>query len=258
LRYLILTNNFNFEGLLPDVHGTGTNAGAYVDQALRAGVDKIVFVRCAYDSLSGHLFAPYTNQFIDTYLTNGTLHQQQLERVVTQPDILFSSADLGHGAFPTPPVLRTGTTNWLSFAAPGANGPGIIRPQVQIVFHQFDFRIETADSLTNSTIRIEDVEDYRWGSFDLSTNASLVYPAGSAPPSTNQLNVQLEMTFANVAAPVSYHWQLPVALGGYAAIETSTNLVNWDQVLQIMNHGWPWIWRHQVSQAQRYFRVVAQ
>lgn len=41
LRYLLATNNYKFETLLPDVQGTGTNANNYVNLALRAGVDKI-------------------------------------------------------------------------------------------------------------------------------------------------------------------------------------------------------------------------
>src|SRR5207302_10241267 len=179
----------NFEALLPDVHGAGTNAGTYVNQAVRAGVDKITFVRPEYDALNGHFFSPYTNLFIDTYVAGGTFAQQQLQRVLTQPDILFSSADLSSGASPAPRFLRTGTTNWLSFASSGATGPGIIRPQVQIVLHRPDFLLQTADSLTNGSVVIVDFQDYHWGSFDSSSNAPLVYPASSAPPMTNQLNV---------------------------------------------------------------------
>jgi len=258
LRYLIYTNNLNFEGLLPDVHGAGTNAGSYVDQAIRGGVDKILFVRRDYDSLSGYFFTPYTNQFIDTYIAGGMRHQQQLERVVTRPDILFSSTDLSNGTAPAPRVDRTGTSNWLSFAQPGANGPGIIRPSVQIVLHHPEFLLQTADSLTDSTVLIEDFEDYRWGSFDVSSNAPVVYPVGSAPPNTNQLNIQLEMDFANLASPVSFYWQVPVPLGGQATIQTSTNLINWETLLPLINHGEPLVWHHSVSQSQRYFRVVAQ
>ncbi len=260
LRYLLSTNNMNLEALLPDVHGAGTNADAYVNQAIRGGIDKISFVRCEYDSMIGRFFTPYTNHFIDTYMTNGTLCQQQLERVVDKPDIVFYSADLSNGTWPlpTPRFVRTGTTNWLSFAAPGANGPGIIRPQVQIVLHRPTFLLETADSLTNNTVTLENFEDYRWGSFDVSTNTPIVYPPNSPLPFTNELTVQLKMTFANIAGPVACSWQLPVGLGSQANIQTSTDLINWDTVLPIINHGCPLMWHHKVSQAARYFRVVAQ
>ena len=65
LRYLLHTNNSNPEILLPGVHGVGTNAGDYVNQAVRCGVDKITFIRRDYDNLLGQFFAPYTNQFTD-------------------------------------------------------------------------------------------------------------------------------------------------------------------------------------------------
>jgi hypothetical protein len=70
LRYLLRTNNANLEILLPGVQGIGPNAGAYVDQALRPGVDKITFVRRDYDGLLGQFFSPSTNQFTDTYISN--------------------------------------------------------------------------------------------------------------------------------------------------------------------------------------------
>ena len=41
LRYLLRTNNANYEILLPGVHGVGPNASDYVDLALRFGVNKI-------------------------------------------------------------------------------------------------------------------------------------------------------------------------------------------------------------------------
>lgn len=258
LRYLIHTNNRNFEALLPDVHGSGTNAGGYVNQAIRGGVDKILFVRPAYDPLSGQFFTPYTNEFIDTYITNGALHQQQLERVVTQPDILFSSAGLSDGTWVTARVARTGTTNWLSSASPGANGPGLIRPQVQIAFHRPDFQLYTSDSPTDGAVNIEPFDDYGWGSFDNSSNAPVVYPAGPTPPMTNQFNVQLELSSAGVGMLGLFSWQLPVAPGGQANVQTSTNLVDWQTLLTLINHGSPVSWHHQVIHSQRYFRVVGQ
>jgi hypothetical protein len=261
LRYLLHTNNLNPETLLPGVHGADTNTGAYVDYALRAGVDRIVFVRPGfYDPLLGQFGVPYTNQFIDTYVANAAICRQQLERVITQPDILFSAADLSSDAGPAPRFTRTGTTNWLSFAAPGASGPGVIQPTVQITFNKLSpcSYLQTADSLTNGAALIGDFQDYRWGSFDGSTNPPVVYPVGCAPLATNQLTLQLELNFANRASPALYAWQLPVPLRGLAAIETSTNLSNWTPLLSIVNHGQPLSWRHNVSHLQRYFRVVPQ
>ena len=258
LRYLLHTNNMNFESLLPGVHGAGTNAASYVDQALRGGVNKIVLVRPDYDSLTGRFLVSYTNQFIDTYMANATIYQQQLERVVTQPDILFSSADLSGGTSSAPRFVRTGTTNWLSSAGPGATGPGVIQPKVQIILHRPTFNVRTADSPTDSSVIIQDFQDYRWGSFDLSTNAAVTYPVGSAPAHTNQLTVRLELDFANRAAPANFTWELPVALGSQATLQTSTKLTDWVPVLAISNHGQPLIWHHTGSQPERYFRIISQ
>jgi hypothetical protein len=258
LRYLLHTNNRNMEALLADVHGAGTNAGAYVDQAVRDGVDKIVFIRPGYDSLIGQFFVPYTNQFIDTYVTTGAPQQQQLERVVTRPDILFRSADLSYEGSPAPRFDRTGTSNWLSFAAPGAAGPGVIQPRVQITFHRPSSYLQTADSLTDGTVMTQAFQDYGWGSFDISANPPVAYPAGSAPVATNQLTVELELDFANRAVPAFFTWQVPVVLGSQATVQTSTNLKDWVLLFSVTNRGMPFKWRHSVSQAERYFRVVGQ
>jgi hypothetical protein len=203
LRYLLYTNNLNPEALLPGAHGAGTNTGAYVNYATRAGVDKIVFVRPGfYDSLFGQFGVPYTNQFIDTYVTNAAIRRQQLERVITQPDILFSAADLSNDAGPAPRFTRTGTANWLSFAAPGASGPGVIQPNVQITFHKpaVGAYLQTADSLTNGAALIQEFQDYHWASFDGSTNLPVVYPVGCAPLATNQLTLQLELDSASLTS----------------------------------------------------------
>ena len=45
LRYLLSAANINYEYLLPDVQGVGTNAGSLVNGAWRPGVEKITFVR---------------------------------------------------------------------------------------------------------------------------------------------------------------------------------------------------------------------
>jgi hypothetical protein len=139
LAYLLSTNNVNYETLLPDVCGIGTNANSFVNGAWRPGVDKIAFVPQPVDSLSG-AFLPTTNQFTDTYITNGNTIQQQVQRVITQPDFLFSVADTGEGDVTTPLFARTGTTNWINNAAANGKtngaGPGVIQPSVQIVFRE--------------------------------------------------------------------------------------------------------------------------
>ena len=122
LAYLLSTNNVNYETLLPGVYGVRTNANSYVNGAWRPGVDKITFVQQPADPLT-RAFLPMTNQFTDTYITNGNTIQQQLARVTSQPDFLFSVADTGESNFYTPWFVRTGTTNWINNAASNGNPP---------------------------------------------------------------------------------------------------------------------------------------
>ena len=71
--------------------------------ALRQGIKKVAFIREDYDSLLGQFFYPVTNYYTLTAITNNTLRPEKIQRVVNQPDILFSAVDLaaGYTAVPT-------------------------------------------------------------------------------------------------------------------------------------------------------------
>jgi len=137
LRYLLSSNNVNYELLLPGISSVGGNSNSFVNGAWRPGVEKITFVRQPFDGSSAR-FLPLTNQFTDTYITNGGSVQQQLQRVVTQPDILFSAGDTYEGVDATLPWFRTGTSNWFNNAVLNGNlsgaGPGVIQPPSTITF----------------------------------------------------------------------------------------------------------------------------
>src|SRR6185369_1959995 len=137
--YLLSTNAVKYESLLPGVRGAGTNASAWVDASARPGVDKITFVRHAFDAALAR-FLPMTNQFVDSYITNGAVQPQQVERVVSQPDFLFTAADLQTGAPTLVRFARTGTSDWVNNAVlngrPSAGGPGNIQPPVTITFNK--------------------------------------------------------------------------------------------------------------------------
>lgn len=256
LRYLLRSNNVNLEMLLPGTRGIGTNANFYVDLALRPGVEKITFVRQLYDSLLGQA-VPLTNQFTDSYFTNGILTHQQLERVVTQPDILFSAADTsGSDPFP-PPFTRTGTSNWWnsSTIVGGTNlGPGIIRPPIKIIFARRSPLVQTFDY--SSQVK---VYDYRWASFDGSTNAPIIYPDNFVVGNSNQLTVHLWLHKAyDFAAETHFTWQLPSPIGTQVALQASTNLADWATVVTFTNQDGEVIWNHGRLQSSRFFRVVPQ
>ncbi len=137
LRYLLSSNNVNYESLPPGVSAAGGDSGVFVKGAWRPGVEKITFVRHPCDSQSSQFLAA-TNQFTDTYFTNGALERQLIQRVSEQPDFLFSEGDTFQKGVETIPFLRSGTSNWMNHAAlngkAGGAGPGVIQPPVQITF----------------------------------------------------------------------------------------------------------------------------
>jgi len=250
LRYLLSSNRVNDEILLPDVHGAGTNAAAYVNRALRPGVEKIAFVRQIFDSRGQAV--PITNQFIDTYITNQALVHQQLERDITQPDFLFCSADLSEGDSSEPSYARTATGNWWNSAVSGGTmlGPGVIRPPVKITFHKRGPLIQTADVLEGTAT----VDNRQWASFDSSPNPPVPYPDGTG---TNQLTVHLWLSNTNTLL-AGFTWKLPLAIGGAVLLQTSTNLADWVSLTTVTNNGTVIGWHHAYSRPQRFFRLVPQ
>lgn len=247
LRYLLRTNNTNLEILLPGVHGVGINAGDYVNQALRPGVDKITFVRRDYDGLLGQFFTPYTNQFTDYYISNNTVVAQQLERVITEPDIVFSAGNGDLGIVTNAQIIRTGTSNWWNGAtSPGANGPGLIRPPIKLTFSKPVRTYVTWDNMPNAA---SEYLNY-WASFDNSTNDPVVYPLGA---SANDLTLNLHL-MRNETQVGQALWQIPLAPNDYILVQSSTNLVNWS--FHSLFYAGQVEWSHYCSDPQRFFRIV--
>ena len=60
------------------------------EPSLRRGIEKITFVKSAYDSLLGRFYNPQTNYFTMTTVTNSTNWVQTFQRVATVPDFLFT------------------------------------------------------------------------------------------------------------------------------------------------------------------------
>jgi hypothetical protein len=250
LSYLFSTNNVNYETLLPDVQGVNTNS--FVNGTWRPGVDKITFVLQPVDSLSG-VFLPMTNQFTDTYITNGNVMQQQLERVTIQPDFLFCATNL---AGSSDWFSRTGTTNWINNAAlngnPSQSGPGIIPPPVKIIFNKLGpMWISLRGSPDNSAIE----QTEQWGTFDGSTNLPIAYPQSQTP--TNQTPVR--MTLILNSTPFEYDWLVAGTTGANYDFETSTNLIDWMTLFVISNDGSiNSYFNENPSSAQRFYRIVPQ
>ena len=159
----------------------GTNATP-VSQALRAGLDKITFVRANFDSMFGQ-FDVITNRYVDKYVTNGVVQQQAIERVLTVPDIVFGAGDFGVDAVGYPfasfrTVASAGAfvnNDAINGTTPIA-GPGQINPPLQIQFNKIGpfFRNIGGGNEENGTI------GFTWGHFDGTTNAPVIFPIGSS------------------------------------------------------------------------------
>lgn len=256
LAYLLSTNNINFETLLPGIVASGANPNAFINSAWRPGVNKITFVPQPVASTLGN-FLPFTNQFTDTYLTNASFHQQQLVRVVSQPDFLFRAGDVVPDSIGLPFFRRTGTTNWLNNSVANGNtngvGPGVIQSQVQIMFNKLGRLLEAFGD--------EQPYDYsqHWASFDNSTNPPVIYPVSQT--GTNQLTVRMWLMMG--AHPKlfthSFDWKPTSATGNQFTFQTSTNLKTWVNLFTVPNDGSVYTYFDvNPPSLNRYYRLVPQ
>jgi hypothetical protein len=264
LAYLLSTNNINYEPLLPSIYGAGTNADSFVNAAWRPGVDKITFVPQPVDTLTGE-FLPMTNQFTDIYITNGNVMQQQVERVVTQPDFLFCAGDINYGIPSTATLSRTGTTNWINNAAlngnPGGAGPGVIQPQVKITFNKLGRTLEGSGTISDVSAIDWSV---CWATFDGSTNAPIVYPMPQT--GTNQMTVRMWLVMGSKvnnhfvqSYQNSFDWSPISPAGTPFAFQTSTNLTDWVTIFSVTNNSSVSTYINQApSSKQRFYRLIPQ
>jgi hypothetical protein len=150
---------------------------------LRQGIDHFTFVRASYDSLVGRFFQPITNIYTQVIVTNSQPITVSLRRVVTKPDFLFTSRDMGQ---PNAGVAeRTQTIGNFNDAnkLPGLSGPGNIEPNMTVTFNRVGPYLENIygtnfifNGLSESTADTNVV----WASFDGTTNAPVIYPNGTS------------------------------------------------------------------------------
>jgi len=215
--------------------------------ALRQGIEKVTFIRRDFDSLLGQFYSPVTNTYILTAVTNNHLFPQTIQRVVTQPDILFSAADLAGGFPAISTVARTTPAYDLTGEQPNLFGPGNIRGPVQFQFNKvgplflngtWPLFVDQAGSLLSFT----------WASYDATTNNPVIYPDGTSiadlenqaliqisppylPDGTNDMaySVQLQTTAATPNWQAPFTWALsPTSPGPLPPnlIVSSTGLIS--------------------------------
>ena len=157
---------------------------AQTNTATFQGLERVRFLRHDFDSLINRFFEPITNVYTMTELTNGTLITRTIERIILQPDILFSAEDLvGGGAQDI--VDFSADARSLTFnaanALPRLAGPGTIESPTLISFNKVGPILENQrldplrflDEATAFSLLI-------WGSFDGTTNAPVIYPNGAS------------------------------------------------------------------------------
>ena len=307
LRYLYSTNTICFETLLPGITGAGTNAAAWLNGAWRPGIDKITFVRHPTDPASG-AFLSVTNFYTDAYLTNGyltnnyvtyvyltntdvyfdllatnyyvtntslangNLVQQQLQRVISRPDFLFTVTDLFDGTFDSSSLTfgRSSTSNWINNASlnrqQSGEGPGIIAPPVQISFGKNGRQIESSGSLDQTAGEYSVINNasyfgspFLFGSCVATTNPPVVYPVSRT--GTNQMITRMWLTLGSSAQKIQqcFTWSPTTNFGGVFQCQTTTNLSDWVPLFLVTNDGSiATYYVYQPASPKRYYRLLPQ
>ncbi len=255
LRYLLNGNQVNFESLLSDVLPSDTNT-VLVRSAYRPGIEHITFVLHPASALSG-AFRPFTNQWTDVFYDEEDLpNYQSVKRVTTTPDILFTAHDLG----PTMLYQRTGTTNWENNADANGNfggaGPGVIRPLVVIALNNtIPAYYNEGWSFPSNIIQGEytAMQLQAWASFDGSTNAPFVYPAGQVL--FQPTHVRFKLTVAG--STNAFAWTLPGVANGRFLFQTTTNWNAWTTLASLTNSGvaFDFMFKASTNEPSRFFRL---
>ena len=254
LRFLLSPTNVAMETLLPDVRPLGPSAKS-VNTALRPGIGKITFVRHKFDHHSGQPL-PMRFRYPDVYIENGVTVRQHVERVVKSPDILFGTAE--NSPYISWPALyrRTDTSPWEDNAAINGNptgaGPGVIRPPIRIDFQRVGLSVGTTPQDPGGAFFMQT----GWAWFDGTTNAPVKFPSADSVVG-NKMTVWLRLY--NPGLTSDFYWHAPVIRGATAALESSTNLVNWTQWAVVTNTGAVVDWEHYgANLAREFLRVVPQ
>lgn len=170
--------------------------------SLFEGIEKVTFVRRDFDSLLGQFFQPVTNNFTLTEITNNTRVTRYVERSISSPDMLFAADDITSEGTDLP-RFATASLSVPNYSTNTANvrGPGTISPRM---FHTLNkvgpYLINSGPSFVTEASAFR---GYRWGSFDGTTNAPIVYPVGTDLQSLESL-VVINLTQPSAVTNGSY------------------------------------------------------
>lgn len=212
----VVTYFTNYTFVINPVTCSQTNGatGAYM------GIENIKFVNAqsampAYDSsMLEQFMSPITNNYTMVHVTtSGQAELQHFQRIVTQPDFLFSAQDMVAGP-DGPPVVVTYSRN-LNFDTanmlPGLAGPGTITTPTTFTFEKAgpvyynDYGSDSGSTGENmigtpyftqlpgdATTNLFYTGYFVWASFDGTTNDPVVWPNGTSIDSLeNQILIRV-------------------------------------------------------------------
>ncbi|MDB6029484.1 MAG: hypothetical protein JWM68_5707 [Verrucomicrobiales bacterium] len=267
LRFLFSQSNHANEYLPPGCTGAGSG---WVDGVTRPGIGKLTFTRMPWDS-TNNKFTRRTNFFTDYYFSMGppgdtNLVQQNMKRVIVQPDFLFRAQDSipTLSFFQKKPFLRglnngftTDASSWQknsSINGPSSDkdGPGVIQGPIEITFNDFSRFIRVAGTNQGpaySGIPFQNIFIFnQWGSFTDTTN---VVAFNSAP--TNVVSATVRTT---ISPSGSLEWILFGNINGVYRIDSSPVLTNWTPKLTFTNTDGVFTFTNGVTSVREFYRVV--
>jgi hypothetical protein len=221
LRYLLETNNVNYEALPSGVTARDGSSN-YVDHALRPGVDKLAFQKIS-EQWFGNPNWSMDLEFSDTYVVDGLFQKQELTRRISRPDIVFSAGDSGLTDGYVPFLFSRSTPNWTSLMTDfDQPGPGTLQGPVTIKFSKLGGVINQNPGYLDEP---GGLRTPRWGWFNASPLAPIEFPIASNGGADSR--IYLSRDGADPAAVV-------LAISGYPyleyVLESSTDLKTWSEV----------------------------
>jgi hypothetical protein len=206
----IVTYATNYVIIVQSLICSATVAGGTAGPGFYQGIGQVQFQRVPdmqLDPLS-HLFtSPLTNTYTMYLLnTNSQLMQQTFMRVVTAPDILFTTADLANGPGQNQfvgSVARSVPKYEIANALPNLAGPGVIDGQTTFTFNRvgavfYNGPFPDTNGFTDLVNETTQIPALQWASFDDSTNAPILYPNTA---SIQELENQMVITISPTTLP---------------------------------------------------------
>jgi len=204
LRYLYNSNNFRYETMFTDVYlsgtegslnnspfnpigttNTATNSTTNTMPTYVGGVEKVTFVKIAYNPAATIITTNVLAYYIPGVNTNNQVQTYTLYRTNVTPDIIISAANLLTTGTMIADTPFTRTYAWI--AAPVTTFPSVMSPTMTLVINNAGplYVNESPNFMQGSALFITPF--FQFGSFDGSTNPPITYPAGNNGTSLNTL-----------------------------------------------------------------------